>query len=1035
MGRWTETNMPSIETEGPPSAVPAADPWPRDALGDDHPLSLEADETFARRLDTGFAGAVRGLVSDPATGLAGKDPEEALAGIAETIPLLAELKDRYLAQAKGPRQKAMLEPLIDRRLDRAGGDLGRIAAQATSVLDDRIVAERLADLQQDASLSWQDPAHLRLLGRTAVDELRYQGERRGWDAARTDTAVSTGLSDLYAGAVEAALDQDPERAAKLYDHAREVIQPERQAALERRIERAGEERRVTEIVGGLADTPDDPARRPDPDDYLARAAEATPPDASPGVRAQVTRMAQIEQARADRAWQAARGRAAASALDWLGENPAAPLMAMPTELRDGLSPEQTEALDRTAMNGGRVVTDRDLYQKLDNQAVREPESFAAVDLTQYRLSLGDDDYNRLTKLQKTLTEGKSDPAFERHRLGRLFLGEGLRAANLDPEGTEARTARQQLDMLLGAFESVEGKPPMMADIRGLVGDVLPRGEGDPNIVQTSGGEPVEANGNTEIAPLQESIDAPRQVAPLTNSVPRTSEVAVKATFDEAEPRVVHNDDGSAEITAGKVPTPGGPAESTVRIDRDRSGASAEMVLPNGHRVESRRTNSDGGTWSQIDTIRDPQGNVIGAQTTTFDGTRVTQTWKPANGPARTASWEAEPPSGDVHPANAGIGALGGLGTAGSLTADSLTATAKAIAGNMLALGARALGLAGSAVAGVAAGVGAGAAVLLTPTNSQGTTVDLGDGVRLRQPPGGSSGVIEKSVLGGSLWDRTTVAVHIQDGATSDRPQILTIDATALERAIGPEAADRVLAEAATRFDVVPIYSSRPPLKENRRDGTGNPTAASPNSPPPEEPDFGEFKHFADWLIERKYRADKDKYVGADGIDTAIGIRLDPRVGEPVAGRNYLPDDKNHRKGFSGELGLVNDFARHFPDHIIIEFGRKAGQHGPDIISVDPNGKITFSDSKWRGADTSISPSRRAHQTDCSLSNALERTEKSLPNAVASGRLSPEAAAKARQNVVDGNVTIVTVGTGSARNGVIERIFGREREVVYPKRRP
>ena len=39
---------------------------------------------------------------------------------------------------------------------------------------------------------------------------------------------------------------------------------------------------------------------------------------------------------------------------------------MQAELRDGLSTEQTEALDRTAMNGGRVVTDRDLYDRLDH---------------------------------------------------------------------------------------------------------------------------------------------------------------------------------------------------------------------------------------------------------------------------------------------------------------------------------------------------------------------------------------------------------------------------------------------------------------------------------------------------------------------------------------------------------------------------------------------------------------------------------------------------------------------------------------------
>ena len=42
----------------------------------------------------GFAGEVRGLVHDPATGLAGCDPEAALTGIAETIPLLGDLKDR-----------------------------------------------------------------------------------------------------------------------------------------------------------------------------------------------------------------------------------------------------------------------------------------------------------------------------------------------------------------------------------------------------------------------------------------------------------------------------------------------------------------------------------------------------------------------------------------------------------------------------------------------------------------------------------------------------------------------------------------------------------------------------------------------------------------------------------------------------------------------------------------------------------------------------------------------------------------------------
>jgi hypothetical protein len=245
-----------------PVAQPAAEPWPLNGMGDDDPIGIQADEMLARQLDTGFAAEIRTLVHDPETGLAAKGAEDALTGIAETLPMLGELKDRYLAQAIGPRQRTILEPLIDTRLDRATGDLGRIAQQATSDLDDRSVAERIAGLHQDAALAWHDPAHLRALGRAAVNELRYQGERKGWDEAQTDTIVRKGLSDLYAAAIEQAIGKDPDGAEKLYARARDVIQPERQQIVERKIERVREERRVADVVGTLADVSEDPTRRP-----------------------------------------------------------------------------------------------------------------------------------------------------------------------------------------------------------------------------------------------------------------------------------------------------------------------------------------------------------------------------------------------------------------------------------------------------------------------------------------------------------------------------------------------------------------------------------------------------------------------------------------------------------------------------------------------------------------------------------------------------------------------------------------------------
>jgi hypothetical protein len=109
----------------------------------------------------------------------------------------------------------------------------------------------------------------------------------------------------------------------------------------------------------------------------------------------------------------------------------------------------------------------------------------------------------------------------------------------------------------------------------------------------------------------------------------------------ADVHVVHPDDGSAKVTASGVHTPAGPADVSASIDRDRRSASAETVFPDGRRVESRRTTPDGRTWSQIDTVRDARGTVRATLTTTFDGTHYSQTYAPADGEARTATWDAK----------------------------------------------------------------------------------------------------------------------------------------------------------------------------------------------------------------------------------------------------------------------------------------------------------------------------------------------------------------------------------------------------------
>jgi hypothetical protein len=220
-----EKLMGVIKLDGLPIEQPAAEPWPP-FLDNGDERTIRVDEMFARQLDNEFSAGVRGLLHDPETGISAQSGEAALHAIAGALPALNELKDRTLAQAIGPRQRSIIEPLIETRLDGAAGTLGQLAQRATVQVDDQSVAERIAGLNRDAAASWQDPAYLRRLGRTAVEELRYQGERRGWNPADTDTKVRGGLSDLYAGAVETAIGQDDlDGAAGLYDHAREVIDP------------------------------------------------------------------------------------------------------------------------------------------------------------------------------------------------------------------------------------------------------------------------------------------------------------------------------------------------------------------------------------------------------------------------------------------------------------------------------------------------------------------------------------------------------------------------------------------------------------------------------------------------------------------------------------------------------------------------------------------------------------------------------------------------------------------------------------------
>ncbi|TAJ38927.1 MAG: hypothetical protein EPO55_14215 [Reyranella sp.] len=508
-----------------PVARPEAEAWPPNDIGDDDPIGIQADEMFARQLDTGFAGEIRVLVHDPETGLAGKGPEDALSGIAEAMPMLGELKDRYLAQAIGPRQRAILEPLIDTRLDRATGDLGRLAQQATSALDDRIVAERLAGFHQDAALAWHDPAQLRVLGQAAVGELRYQGERKGWDATQTDTTVRQGLSDLYAGAIEQAIGQDPDGAANLYEHARDVIQPERQVAIDRRFVEASEDKAVARIGDDLrtgwarmsiapstADVPDlESTARPRPDIrwFLDQATTQLDDNSSPRLRGLVQSEAFAQFFRAGKEWLAGRSQAVADVLKWQTENPTALFTDIPSGLRSKMSPDQMAAFRLFASVQGHIEPDLGLYDRLERELIDRPASFASIKLDEYVLDLGAESTHRLVDLQNEIRNGDPAGHVAFARASRRLVEDAVVSAGFEADAALGQIVREKVRHRVADFPKLNGRVPTENDLVRIVDEEAQHlgAEGQkrqPENASPSGVEIAQAKSEQAPAPL----DAP-----------------------------------------------------------------------------------------------------------------------------------------------------------------------------------------------------------------------------------------------------------------------------------------------------------------------------------------------------------------------------------------------------------------------------------------------------------------------------------------------------------------------------------------------
>ncbi|WP_267085908.1 hemagglutinin repeat-containing protein [Xanthomonas sacchari] len=154
--------------------------------------------------------------------------------------------------------------------------------------------------------------------------------------------------------------------------------------------------------------------------------------------------------------------------------------------------------------------------------------------------------------------------------------------------------------------------------------------------------------------------------------------------------------------------------------------------------------------------------------------------------------------------------------------------------------------------------------------------------------------------------------------------------------------------------------------------------------------------------------------------TTNGVDLDYRLPDPAAGLDYTPKllssnnpsiANSHQNGYVEELRLANTVAN-LPDQVVVKYGDAVGAHGADVVSVNvATGEVTLWDNKFRSGSSRVGSSPTFSENSSALEGAIDGSIRDIRNS----NLPLEVKEKAVQNLLSGNFTANTVGSGSAKN--------------------
>ncbi len=425
------------------------------------------NEAVVKAADVRLGEAEQTLLFDPQNGYLNTQGQTALTHAPAVLEAYTQTQNRELAQTADDDQRQMLQGLNERRLADFTTQVERHTDTERQRWYDQAGERRIAQMQADAKLHWSDDALLRRALGTTRFEVREKAERKGWDKALTEAALRQHTSRILVGAIEGAVERDPDRAQAVRTRYDQHIEAPDRVALDALLAEAQIRRRVDAASAAILNATPPDGEQPTPQWRLRQAEAITEPAVRAATIRRVLDAAAETQARARALAEQVLAKVLNDALTDPSQIPVREWVNLDVEHRQAIETR----LDHNAA-GTEPSKKPALVDDLATQMTRAPHEFARRDLVPEiaRLSLAQ--WQRFRDWQGGIR--RNDPATEDEIYA---IKRGLQLANkmlpVDLAEDEAMNVRAGLVEEIAIRQRITGKSPDDADIADMLARHVP----------------------------------------------------------------------------------------------------------------------------------------------------------------------------------------------------------------------------------------------------------------------------------------------------------------------------------------------------------------------------------------------------------------------------------------------------------------------------------------------------------------------------------------------------------------------------------